>query len=130
VDPETGECVVELFVAVLGAGDYITQHVPDIIGAHVHAYQYFQGVTTITVPDQLKSGVMRSCRYEPGIQRMYAEMAQHFGTMIAPACPYKARDKAKVEVAVQNAQRWILVRLRNDTGHNKFDSITSLRSTM
>jgi transposase len=122
VDPTTGECVVvELFVAVLGASNYTyaeataTQQVPDFIGAHVHAYQYFQGVTTITVPDQLKSGVMRACRYEPGIQRTYAEMAQHFGTTIVPARPYKARDKAKVEVAVQIAQRWILARLRNET---------------
>ncbi len=114
VEPTTGECVyVELFVAVLGASNYTyaeataTQQVPDFIGAHVHAYQYFQGVTTITVPDQLKSGVMRACRYEPGIQRTYAEMAQHFGTAIVPARPYKARDKAKVEVAVLIVQRWI-----------------------
>ena len=122
VKPTTGECVyVELFVAVLGASNYTyaeataTQRVPDFIGAHVHAYHYFQGVTVITVPDQLKSGVMRACRYEPGIQRTYAEMAQHFGTTIVPARPYKARDKAKVEVAVQIAQRWILARLRNET---------------
>ncbi len=33
--------------------------------------------------------------------------------MILPARPYKPRDKAKVEVAVQVAQRWILARLRN-----------------
>jgi transposase len=32
-----------------------------------------------------------------------------------PARPGKPRDKAKVEVAVQIAQRWILARLRNET---------------
>jgi DNA replication protein DnaC len=32
-----------------------------------------------------------------------------------PARPYKPRDKAKAEVAVQIAQRWILARLRNET---------------
>ncbi len=122
VELTTGEYIeAELFVAVLGASNYTfaeataTQQVPDFIGSHVRAYGYFQGVTTITVPDQLKSAVARSCRYEPGIQRTYAEMAQHFGTTIVPARPYKARDKAKVEVAVQIAQRWILARLRNET---------------
>lgn len=122
VDPTTGEIVsVELFVAVLGASNYTyaeataTQQVPDFIMAHVHAYEYFQGVTTITVPDQLKAGVMRACRYEPGIQRTYAEMAQYFGTAIVPARPYKPRDKGKVEVAVLIAQRWVLARLRNET---------------
>jgi transposase len=42
-------------------------------------------------------------------------MAKHFGTAIVPARPYKPRDKAKVEVAVQISQRWILARLRNAT---------------
>ncbi len=122
VDPRTGEVVeVELFVAVLGASNYTyaevtaTQRVQDFIGAHMRAYDYFCGVTEMTVPDQLKSGVTKSCRYEPGIQRTYAEMARHYGTAIVPARPYKARDKAKAEVAVQIAQRWILARLRNQT---------------
>jgi transposase len=42
-------------------------------------------------------------------------MAQHYGTAIVPARPYKPRDKAKVEVAVQVVQRWIVARLRNET---------------
>ena len=121
-EPSTGEKLeVELFVAVLGASNYTyveataTQKVSDFVGSHVRAYTYFGGVTEITVPDQLKSGVMRACRYEPGIQRTYADMARHFGTAIVPARPYKARDKAKIEVAVQIVQRWILARLRNET---------------
>jgi transposase len=55
------------------------------------------------------------CRYEPGIQRSYREMASHYGTVILPARPAHARDKAKVEVGVRIAQRWILARLRNQT---------------
>lgn len=121
IDRETGERVeVELFVAVLGASNltYVeateTQQVPDFIASHVRAYAYFGGVPQMTVPDQLKSAVVRACRYEPGIQRTYAEMARHYGTAIVPARPYRPRDKAKVEVAVQVAQRWILARLRNE----------------
>lgn len=122
IDPSTGERVaVELFVAVLGASNFTyveataTQQVPDFIASHARAYAYFAGVPQITVPDQLKSAVSRACRYEPGIQRSYAEMARHYGTAIVPARPYKPRDKAKVEVGVQIAQRWVLARLRNET---------------
>ncbi len=37
----------------------------------------------------------------------------HYGTVVLPARPASPRDKAKVEVGVQIAQRWILARLRN-----------------
>ncbi len=37
------------------------------------------------------------------------------GPTILPARPAKPRDKAKVEVAVQVAERWILARLRHET---------------
>ena len=73
------------------------------------------GVPRAMVPDQLKSGVTVSCRYEPGIQRSYAEMAHHYGTVILPARPAHPRDKAKVEAGVRIAQRWILASLRNQT---------------
>jgi transposase len=121
-DGATGERIeVELFVAALGASNLTyaeavpSQQVEDWIEAHNGAVAYFGGVTEIFVPDCLKSGVTRPCRYEPKIQRTYAEWARHHGTAIVPARPYKARDKAKVEVAVQIVQRWILARLRNDT---------------
>jgi len=122
IDPATGERVsVELFVAVLGASNYtyaeatLTQQVPDWIASHQRAFAFVGGVTAAIVCDQLKSGVVIPCRYEPGLQRTYAELAQHYGTVIVPARPAKARDKAKVEVAVQVVERWILARLRHET---------------
>ncbi|HTA14236.1 MAG TPA: IS21 family transposase [Solirubrobacteraceae bacterium] len=122
VDPKTGECQeVELFIGVLGASNYtfaeatLTQRVQDWIGSHTRCLQQLGGVPGAIVPDQLKSGVTRACRYEPGIQRVYEELAQHYGTVILPARPAHPRDKAKVEVGVQIAERWILARLRNQT---------------
>jgi transposase len=122
VDPATGERQeVELFVAVLGASSLTyaeatrTQRVPDFLASHVRAFEFMGGVAAAVVPDQLKTGVTRSCRYEPGLQRAYEELAQHYGTAILPARPAKPRDKPKVEVAVQVAERWILARLRNET---------------
>ena len=113
------EC--ELFVAVLGASNFTfaeatrSQRGIDFIGSHVRALAFIGGVPEAIVPDQLKSGVTTACRYEPGIQRTYEEMALHYGTTVLPARPLSPRDKAKVEVAVQIAQRWILARLRNET---------------
>ena len=122
VDPDTGEVrPVELFVAVCGASNYTfaeataTQQVGDWLRSHVHAFEFFGGVPAVVVPDQLKSGVTGSCRYEPALQRSYEELAGHYGTVILPARPARPRDKAKVEVGVQVAQRWILARLRHET---------------
>ena len=120
VDPATGEQIeVELFVAVLGASNYtyaeatLTQQLADWIGSNTRALSFFWGVPKAIVPDQLKSAVTKACRYDPAIQKTFDEFAEHYGTTILPARPYKPRDKAKVEVAVQVAQRWILARLRN-----------------
>lgn len=122
VDPNTGEMIpVELFVVVLGASNYtfaeatLTQRGPDFIASHVRALAFLGGVPAALVPDQLKSGVIVACRYEPGIQRTYEDLAQHYGTAILPARPGHPRDKAKVEVGVLIAQRWILARLRHET---------------
>ncbi len=60
-----------------------------------------------------KAGVTVACRYEPGINRTYQELAEHYDTAILPARPSRPRDKAKVEVAVQIVQRFVLARLRN-----------------
>jgi transposase len=122
VDGATGVVrPVELFVAVLGASNYTyaeatdTQRSADFIQSHGRALEYLAGVPAAIVPDQLKPGVRDACRYEPILQRTYEEWAAHYGTVILPARPAKPRDKAKVEVAVQVAQRWILARLRHET---------------
>jgi transposase len=125
VDAATGEVIdVELFVAVLGASNLTyaeasyTQRGPDWIASHVRALEYFQGVPAALVPDQLKSGVTRACLYEPEAQRTYEELAEHYGTTVLPARPAHPRDKAKVEVAVQIAQRWLLARIRDEVFHS------------
>jgi transposase len=120
VDPATGRArAVKLFVAALGASNYTyaeaceSETLSDWIGAHVHLFAALGGVPKLVICDNLKAAVTNPDRYEPGLNRTYAEMARHYGTTILPARPRKPRDKAKVEVAVQVAQRWILARLRN-----------------
>ena len=120
IDRRTGEAVpAELFVASLGASCYtyaeatLTQKLHDWTSAHIRMVEYFGGTTELWVPDQLKSAITRSCRYEPGVNRSYQELAVHYGAVVVPARPGKPRDKAQVESMVLVAQRWILARLRN-----------------
>jgi transposase len=108
-----------LFVATLGASNYtfaeatLSQDLPSWIQSHVHTFEFFNGVTEILVPDNLKSGVTHPCRYEPDINPTYADLAEYYGTVVIPARVRKARDKAKVESAVLVGERWILAALRN-----------------
>lgn len=131
VDRNTGARIeVELFVAALGASNYTyaeataTQRLGDWIGSNVRALEFLGGVPQALVPDQLRSAVSEPSASEPTIQRTMAAMAKHYGTAVVPARPGKARDKAKVEVAVQVAQRWILARLRHET-HFSLESLNT-----
>jgi transposase len=81
----------------------------------MHGFEYFGGVTEITVPDNTKTAVTHPCNYEPDLNPTFQDMADHYDTVIIPARKRKPRDKAKVESAVLVAQRWILAALRNHT---------------
>lgn len=121
-NPTTGEIKdAQIFVGVLGASNYTyaeatwTQSLPDWIGSHVRAFEYFGSIAHIIVPDNLKAAVTKSCRYEPDINPSYHDMAVHYGTVIIPARVRKPQDKAKAEAGVLLAERWILAVLRNRT---------------
>lgn len=127
VDAATGEVrQAQIFVAVLGASNYTyaeatwSQALPDWLQSHVRA------LPALLVPDNLKSGVTRACRYDPEINPGYQQFAEHYQLAIVPARPYKPKDKAKVEVGVQVVERWILVRLR----HQTFFSLSELNGAI
>jgi transposase len=133
IDPATGEVMTaQLFVAALGASSYIyaeatwTQGLSDWIGAHTRMFSFIGGVTAMVVSDNLRSGITKACFYEPSVNRSYAEMAAHYDTAIVPARPYRARDKAKVEVAVQVATRFIIAKLRN----RRFFSLSAVNAAI
>lgn len=122
IDPGTGEVrSAQIFVGVLGASNYTyaeatwTQKIPDWIASHRRMLEFFGGVPAMIVPDNLKSGVTKACRYEPEINNTYADFSEYYGTVILPARPYKPKDKAKAENAVLVTERWILAALRNQT---------------
>jgi transposase len=110
---------VEIFVAVLGASNFIyaeatpSQRVTHWVGSHIRAFSCIGGVPEALVIDNLKSGVTRACRYEPELNKTFEEFGAHFSTTILPTRAAKPRDKAKVEKAVQDVERWVLAPLRN-----------------
>ena len=122
----------QIFVAVLGASNYTyaeatwTQTLPDWTSSHVRAFAAFGGVPQIVVPDNLRSGVTKTCRYEPELNPTYANLAQHYGVAVIPARVRKPRDKAKVEAGVLLVERWILACLR----HQSFFSLAELNTAI
>jgi transposase len=108
IDPETGEArAVKLFVAAsrrrrasgtTGATNHTcaeavaSEGLEDWIRAHVGMFAFLGGVPKVVVPDNLKRGVFKACRFDPGLNRTYAEMAGHCGTAILPARPCRPRE--------------------------------------
>jgi transposase len=137
VNPDSGEIrFAQVFVAVLGAGSYTyaeatwSQSLPDWIGSHVRAFEFYGGVPEIVVPDNLRSAVSKSCRYDPDINPTYQQMAEHYGVAVIPARPYKPKDKSKAEVGVQLVERWIMMRLRKQTFYTLASLNLAIRSLL
>ena len=103
IDMHSGEIRhAQIFVAVLGASNYTyleatwSQQLPDWIGSHVRALDFFGGVTELWVPDNLRSGISKASRYEPDINPTYQDLASHYEVAVLPARARKPKDKALV----------------------------------
>ena len=122
IDYKSGEIfTAEIFVGCLGASQYIyaeataSQQLPDWINSHINMFEYFNGVSEIIVPDNLKAGVTKAHRYDPDINANYQHFAEHYGVAIVPARAYSPKDKAKVENGVGIIERQVLAPLRHMT---------------
>lgn len=133
IHSETGEVKkTQMFVMVWGASNFTYaeaswgQDLANWTSSHVRAFSYFQCCPHIVVPDNLKSGVTKACRYEPEINPTYASLAEHYSFAVIPTRVRKPRDKAKVEAGVLVVQRWILAALR----HRTFYSLKELNDAI
>lgn len=122
VDQQTGEIKqVEVFVAILGASQFTyveateSQKKEDFIGAIENALIYFGGVPKAIVPDNLKSAVIKSDKYEPVLNETFEDFAHHYSTAILPTRAYKPKDKALVEGAVKIIYTRVFAALRDQT---------------
>lgn len=133
ISQATGEIhEAQIFVGCLGASQFTfveateTQQLPDWIGSHTRMFEFFNGVSAVLVPDNLKGGVTKAHRYDPDINANYQEMSEHYGIAIVPARVVRPKDKAKVENAVGCIETQILAPLR----HCTFTSIAEINEAI
>ena len=132
-DPVTGEEFgAYLFVAVLPCSCYAYVEACDDMKqtnwlmCHVHAYEYFGGVTRLLIPDNLKTGITSNTRYEIKLNESYRELAEYYGTAVVPARVRHPKDKSLAEGTVKYASTWITAALRN----RRFFSVTEVREAV
>ena len=137
INPQTGEVrTAQVFVAVLGASNYTyaeatwSQGLRDWLSSHMRTFEYFGGIPEMVVPDNLRSGVSKACRYDPELNPSYQQLAEHYQVAILPARPYKPKDKSKAEVGVQIVENWILARLRHHTFFTLAEANQRIRSLL
>ncbi len=100
------------------------------LNANSRCLTFLGGVPKLLIPDNLKSAVKKADRYEPVINERYQALAEHYGTVIIPARPYKPKDKPKAENGVLIVERWLLARIRNETFHTLRSLNTRLRELL
>ena len=121
-DSKSGkEQPVEVFVAILGASQYTyaeaspSQKAEDWLRSNERALWYYGGVPGAIVPDNLRSGVSWSNRYEPGINSLFDDFAEYYRTVILPTRIASPQDKALVENAVKLIYQRVYAPLRDRT---------------
>ena len=89
-------------------------------------FEYYGGVSHVTVPDCLKTGVVKCHLYDPDLNEDYAYLAAHFSTAIVPARVRKPRDKAICEGLVKILCRYFRFRFRR----SRFTSIAEINRAL
>ena len=122
VNRETGEVVqCQAFVGSMPASDYgyllfvPSQRTEDFVFATIQCLRFLGGVPKVLVPDNLKSAVIKTDRYEPSLNRVLEDMANHYGCVVLPARPVRPRDKSNVEGGVRLVYQRVFAELRNET---------------
>lgn len=137
IDKETGEeKEVEVFVSILRASRMTfveatrTQGKEDFLGSLTRSLNYYGGVPAAIVPDNLKSAVKKSDKYEPQINDSLQDFALHYSTTILPTRTYHPKDKALVENAVRIVYTRIFAPLRKQQFFSLEDLNTSIRELL
>ena len=120
VDPGTGEVVAcEVFVACMPASDYgfalavPSQKTEDFMYAMEKCVRSLGALPQVIVTDNLKSAVTKADRYDPDINTVMTDFANHYECVFSPARPRHPKDKALVEDHVKLTYQRVYAPLRN-----------------
>lgn len=129
IDAQTGEIIeCQVFVACLPYSDYSfciavkSQCIDDFIYALTKCLEAIGGAPKVLVPDNLKAAIVKANRYEPTINRVLDDFANHYNMAVVPARTRKPKDKALVENQVKLIYNRVYARVRNQ----QFFSLTDL----
>ncbi len=133
IETSTGEIIeCQVFVACLPYSDYSfcmaipSQRTDDFIYALTCCLQSLGGVPKVLVPDNLKSAVVRANKYEPTINQVLEDFANHYNMAVVPARARKPKDKALVENQVKLIYNRVYARIR----HQQFFSLSALNTAI
>ena len=133
IDRTTGEVIeCQVFVACLPYSDYgfcmavPSQRIDDFIHALTVCLEQLGGAPKVLVPDNLKSAVVKANRYEPTINRVLEDFANHYNMAVVPARARKPKDKALVENQVKLIYNRVYARIRNQ----QFFSLADLNAAI
>lgn len=127
-----GEFTAQVFVAVLPASGYTfccatpRQTRDDWLDAQVKMLDFFGGVPKHIYLDNSTSLVLKADKYNPKICNEYREFCDYYGTIPVAVRPGKPKDKA----AVENAVRWVQVKILSNLHSQKFFDINELNAAM
>ena len=71
------------------------------LGCHQRAFEWFSGVPEIVTIDNPKCAITKACRFDPIVQRSYAECAEGYGFRIDACPPADPAKKGIVEAGVK-----------------------------
>jgi len=122
INRESGEVIqTQVFVACLPYSDYAfvmavpSQSTDDFLYALSCCLKHLGGSPKIVVTDNLKASVIKTDRYEPELNRVMDDFANHYGFAVLPARVRKPQDKASVENEVKIVYRRVYAKLRHHT---------------
>jgi transposase len=81
-----------------------SQNQTSFVNSHIRMFDFYGGVPSVIIIDNLKSGVIKPDLYDPSLNRAYREAVEHYDCFIDTARPGKPKDKGKVERDVQTVR--------------------------
>jgi transposase len=111
----------QVFVATFPYSNYTfamacaSRSTDDFLHALACCLSSFGGSPKIVVPDNLKAAVIKTGRYEPDLNKIMEDFANHYGFVVLPARVRRSRDKASVENEVKIIYHRVYARLRDRT---------------
>ena len=133
IDITGKQCVACFLVTTLGRSTYPyveafpNQNQNSFKQGVINALEYYGGVPEIMVPDNDKSAVTKTSKYDVVLNSSFNELVEYYGCVCIPARVRTPKDKPNVEKAVFDAvERYILLKIRD----MEFHSIAEINSAI